>query len=150
MRKLWKREKRGRQNNDKKATEVGSSSGQWMLHCPRLRLLACALMVKLSLIFLFVPLFLLCTQPSASSQCFWSSQLHAWCVRDTIQKLQRKFFPTNQSLSVVGKASPSMRESSYRKPIGILVTFFTTIMQPRHSSRGRCVGSKKHQPRQIC
>ena len=37
--------------------------------------------------------------------------------------------------------------SSYRKPI---CSYLVTLLQPRHSSRSRCVGSMKHQLHQKC
>ena len=101
--KLWKREKRGRQNNDKRLLRwvpvlvngcsivqvevVGMCfDGQALFDLP------------------LCPLFF-----SAHNLCFipmfWSSQLHACCVRDTIQNF-KGILPTNQSLSVVGKLLP--------------------------------------------
>ena len=75
----------------------------------------------------------------------------AWllCV-DTSQNF-KGMLPINQKLSVVRSFSlnedlltESLELFSYTPGIS------TTIMQPRYSSRGRCVGSIRHRPHQIC
>ena len=65
---------------------------------------------------------------------FWSSQLHACCVRDTLQT-SRDAFNLNQSLSDVEKLLHFVK---------FLHGISTVTMQPRNSPRGRCEGSKKH------
>ena len=65
-----------------------------------------------------------CKNTWITSTIFWSSQLHACCVHDTLQT----------SL----KASLAIWVHSWH------------FMQTRNSSRGRCVGSNKHQTSPKC
>ena len=71
------------------------------------------------------------------------------CV--THYKLQRDASYLNQSLCVIEKLLPQLG-SSYRKPIAnwLHAWHFHHSHATRHSSRDRCVGSKKHQPHQKC
>ena len=78
---------------------------------------------------------------------FWSSQLHACCVRDMLQT-SRDASNLNQSLSDVEKLLHFVKLIFLLKAYSYLATFLhgisTVTMQPRNSPRGRCVGSKKH------
>ena len=53
-----------------------------------------------------------------TSTIFWSSQVHACCVHDTLKKLQKNASYLNQSLCILEKLL-SQLGSSYRKPIAI-------------------------------
>ena len=84
-----------------------------------------------------------------TSTVLWSSQLHASCVCNTLQT-SKGCFLFGSKLKCSWEASPIFLQNTYSYLVTLLVFNFTTIMQPRHSSRGRCVRSKKHQPHQEC
>ena len=90
-----------------------------------------------------------CKNIWVTSTIFRSSQLHACCMRDTLQTSMGCFL--FESKRVLEKPLPQLG-SSYRNPIVFTYSLDISItaMQPRHSSRGSCVGSKKHYPHQKC
>ena len=75
-----------------------------------------------------------------TSSIFWSSQLHACCVYDTLQTL-RDTSNLIQSLNVVEKLLLYVKLGS----ADCIPSISTITMQPRNSSKGRCVRSEKHQ-----
>ena len=85
--------------------------------------------------FLYLPshlyhTYLHCKNIWVTSTIFWSSQLHACCVHDTLQTSEDAS-NLNQSLRVIEKLLPQLR-SSYRKPIATvyLVTLLAFLPQP--------------------
>jgi len=90
-----------------------------------------------------------CKNVWVTSTMFWSSQLHACCVRDTLQTSKGIFLFESK----FEKLAPSLMRSSYKKPaiaIWLHTWHFYHNHAIRHSSRHRCVGTKKHQPHQKC
>ena len=86
-----------------------------------------------------------CKNIWVTSTIFWSSQLHACCVCDMLQTSRDasnlvESFRVVETLLLFVTLGSSCRNPSY------LATLLPTItMQPRNSSRGKCVGSKEHQ-----
>ena len=84
-----------------------------------------------------------CKNIWVTSTILWSSQLHACCVRDTLQT-SRDASNLIESLSVVEMLLLFVNLDLLAESLAIWLHSWIT-MQPRNSSRGGCVGSKKHQ-----
>ena len=84
--------------------------------------------------------YLHCKNIWVTSTLFWSSQLHACCVDDTLHNFKRDGSYLNQSLSVLEKLL-SQLESSYNNLYSYLVTLLVFVLVPQTCNQGTSPGA---------
>ena len=84
--------------------------------------------------------YLHCKNIWVTSTLFWSSQLHACCVHDTLHNFKRDGSYLNQSLSVLEKL-PSQLGSSYKNLYSYLVTLLVFVLVSQKCNQGTSPGA---------